>query len=129
MKATPSVLPAHFFRFLLVSRITDVKMTTFESIVGFNLDDLTSINPFKDVYSTVAFAVMATFVATVLVLMAIAFLYSCCECCCSCCGGGGSDKPVKTGSEPEAKVKKSKVKVAPGNDANPQVIQMQNIVW
>lgn len=104
-------------------------MTTFESVVGFNLDDLLSVQPFKDTYNLVAFVVMATFVVTVLLLTGIAFLYSCCECCCSCCGGG-SEKPAKTETPPpKAKGKKTKVKVAPGNDVNPQVVQMQNVVW
>lgn len=58
-------------------------MTTVSSVVGFSLDDITSIDPFKDAYSIALFLPFATFWAGVLLLTVTAFLYSACECCCS----------------------------------------------
>jgi len=56
-----------------------------QSIVGFTLDDVLKIEPFKDAYSTGWFVIFMTFIGAVLVLMGIALLYSLCDCVCSCC--------------------------------------------
>lgn len=53
-----------------------------EDVVGFNLNDVLSVDPFKDTYSIVTFAIFASFVVTIMALIAIAFLFSVCECCC-----------------------------------------------
>ena len=62
------------------------------SVVGFTLDDITTVQPFRTVFSTAWFAVFVVFIATILIMMAIALIYSfcecfvgCCKCCCSCC--------------------------------------------
>lgn len=58
-----------------------------ENVVGFDLDDLLSVDPFKDTYSIVTFVIFAQFIITIIALIAIAFLFSVCQCCCPCTTG------------------------------------------
>nr|XP_039255498.1 small integral membrane protein 18-like [Styela clava] len=95
-------------------------MTSFESIVGFDFDDLLKVDPFKDVYSIVSFSIFATFVATILILIAVAFLYSFCECCCPCL------TTTSRKSEPKSPKMKKNNKVEP---AGKEKMEMEDLAW
>ncbi|CAK8684205.1 unnamed protein product [Clavelina lepadiformis] len=75
------------------------------NVVGFDLNDLLSIEPFKDNYSTAWFVIFMTFIAAFLLMIGIAFLYSVCDCLCSCCccrrsdGGNGRKNKVQSGQD------------------------------
>ncbi|XP_077976164.1 uncharacterized protein LOC144432029 [Styela clava] len=56
-----------------------------EKVVGFRLDDIGKIDPFKDTYSIVWFCIFVGFIGTVVILIGIACLYSICDCLCACC--------------------------------------------
>uniref|UniRef100_H2XP31 Uncharacterized protein n=1 Tax=Ciona intestinalis TaxID=7719 RepID=H2XP31_CIOIN len=64
---------------------TDIINNALTNVVGFTLDDIAKIEPFKDTYSTVWFGIFIAFIGMFGVLFAIAFLYSFCDCVCSCC--------------------------------------------
>ena len=73
-------------------------------IIGFTVDDILKIEPFKDAYSTAWFVIFMSFIAAFGLLVGIAFLYSFCDCLCSCCGccgssGSKSSNKVKNGNE------------------------------
>jgi len=74
-----------------------------QSIVGFTLDDVLKIEPFKDAYSTGWFVIFMTFIGAVLVLMGIALLYSLCDCVCSCCRRPTSSVQRQTPNTVQAK--------------------------
>jgi len=74
-----------------------------QSIVGFTLDDVLKIEPFKDAYSTGWFVIFMTFIGAVLVLMGIALLYSLCDYVCSCCRRPTSSVQRQTPNTVQAK--------------------------
>lgn len=57
-----------------------------EGIVGFSIDDISKVQPFKDVYSTAWFVTFMIFIGAIGVMIAFAFLYSFLDCLCCCCG-------------------------------------------
>lgn len=52
------------------------------NIVGFSIDDIAKIEPFKDGYSTAWFVIFMTFIGAVAFLIAFALLYSFLDCLC-----------------------------------------------
>ncbi|XP_077975670.1 small integral membrane protein 18-like isoform X2 [Styela clava] len=69
-----------------------------EDVVGFSIDDIAKIEPFKDNYSIAWFVIFMAFIGTVAFLMAWAFLYSFLECLCCCCGRRKKNR-IKNGEE------------------------------
>ena len=86
-----------------MSSLTNPLNTDFNSVlsntVGFNLDDISKIEPFKDTYSTAWFVIFMSFIGAFLLLVGIALLYSLCDCFCPCCCGGSKPNRVRNGNK------------------------------
>jgi len=82
----------------LVSNYTNKLNTDFiDSVIGFTMDDITSMEPFKNSYSTAWFAVFVVFMLTIISLFAFAFLFSFCECAQDCCCNCSRNRKVEEG--------------------------------
>uniref|UniRef100_H2Z155 Uncharacterized protein n=1 Tax=Ciona savignyi TaxID=51511 RepID=H2Z155_CIOSA len=85
---------------------TEIINNALSSVVGFSLDDIAKIQPFKDSYSIAWFVIFMSFIGMFAVLFGIAFLYSVCDCVCSCCRRSnsspkGRSNKVKNGNDME----------------------------